>query len=107
MRAGVSRALYGRDGDVAAITAVLDGARAGRGGALVIRGEAGMGKTALLDLAERCAADMTVLRATAIETEAELPFAGLHLQLARWNVSSAWSPGRSSHRTTPSSLAWL
>ena len=81
MRAGVSRALYGRDGDVAAITAVLDGARAGRGGALVIRGEAGMGKTALLDLAERCAADMTVLRATAIETEAELPFAGLHLLL--------------------------
>jgi DNA-binding CsgD family transcriptional regulator len=78
---GVSKALYGRDADLAAITAVLDGARTGRGGVLVIRGEAGMGKTALLDLAERSAADMTVLRATAVETEAALPFAGLHLLL--------------------------
>jgi DNA-binding CsgD family transcriptional regulator len=81
MRVSGGKALYGRDGEAAAIAALLDGARAGRGGALVIRGGAGIGKTALLDLAAGSAADMTVLRVIAIETEAELPFAGLHLLL--------------------------
>jgi predicted ATPase len=76
-----SKGLYGRAAEEAAVAAVLEGARAGCGGVLVLRGEAGIGKTALLDRTARSAADMTVLRATAIETEAELPFAGLHLLL--------------------------
>ena len=77
----MSSALYGRDAQARAVLALLDGARSGRSGALVVRGEAGIGKTALLSLAERAAGGMTVLRGTAIETEAELPFAGLHLLL--------------------------
>ena len=73
--------LRGRDSEVRAVLALLGHARAGQSGALVIRGEAGTGKTALLDVAAGAARGMTLLRATAIETEAELPFAGLHLLL--------------------------
>ena len=73
--------VYGREAEARAILALLDNARAGRSGALAVRGQAGIGKTALLRLAADAAADMTVLRATAVETEAELPFAGLHLLL--------------------------
>ena len=68
--------VYGREAEARAILALLDNARAGRSGALAVRGQAGIGKTALLRLAADAAADMTVLRATAVETEAELPFAG-------------------------------
>jgi DNA-binding CsgD family transcriptional regulator len=74
-------ALYGRDAEADVIATLLDGAHAGRSGAVVISGPAGIGKTALLEFAERASAGMTVLRATAIETEAELPFAGLHMLL--------------------------
>ena len=74
--------LYGRDSERASIGALLDAARASRSGALVLRGEAGIGKSALLlDTRER-AADMHVLTARGVESEAELPFAGLH-QLLR------------------------
>jgi DNA-binding CsgD family transcriptional regulator len=73
--------LRGREAEADVIAALLGRVRSGCGTALVIRGEAGIGKTALLGLAERAATDITVLRATAIETEAELPFAGLHLLL--------------------------
>ena len=52
--------------------------RSGRAGSLVLRGEAGIGKTALLDAAEEKAAGARVLRVTGVESEAELPFAGLH-----------------------------
>jgi DNA-binding CsgD family transcriptional regulator len=75
--------LYGRAGEQAAIEALLAAAREGRSGALVLRGEAGIGKTALLDAAAEAAApDFRVLRAAGIEDEAELPFAGLQLLLA-------------------------
>src|SRR5262249_36708746 len=45
---------------------------------LVLRGEAGLGKSALLADAVESASDMRVLRAIGVETESELPFAGLH-----------------------------
>jgi predicted ATPase len=48
--------LCGRSEQLAAIDQLLEGMRAGRAGALVLRGEAGIGKTALLDAAEQKAA---------------------------------------------------
>jgi DNA-binding CsgD family transcriptional regulator len=62
--------------------AVLDGlgadARAGRSGVLVVRGDAGVGKTALLEHAIRSASDLRVLRSVGVEAEMELAFAALH-----------------------------
>src|SRR5215471_11894192 len=61
---------------------VLDGLlgdlRSGRGRALVVRGEAGVGKSALLEYAAGAAAEMRVVRAAGVESEMELAFAGLH-----------------------------
>nr|WSX73430.1 AAA family ATPase [Streptomyces sp. NBC_00899]WSX80504.1 AAA family ATPase [Streptomyces sp. NBC_00899] len=73
--------LHGRDGEAAELRVLLDGARAGRSGVLVLRGEAGIGKTALLDDAVAAAGDMTVVRGSGVEFEAELPYAGLQLLL--------------------------
>ncbi|MEU5876167.1 AAA family ATPase [Spirillospora sp. NPDC047279] len=75
--------LYGRQTEVATMERLLAAAREGRSGALCVHGEAGIGKTALLDhVADAAgAAGMRVLRALGTETEAELPFAGLHLLL--------------------------
>src|SRR4029450_5662239 len=50
----------------------------GRGRALVLRGSAGIGKTLLLDYAMQRASGFQVLHYAAVESEAELPFAGLH-----------------------------
>ena len=74
--------LYGRDLERSAINALLDDARAARGGVLVLRGRAGAGKSALLDDAVAAAGGVRVLRATGVESEFELPFAALH-QLLR------------------------
>src|SRR3954468_9617657 len=54
------------------------GARAGQSGALVLRGAAGIGKTALLEYAVELASDLTVLRAVGVEPELELAFGALH-----------------------------
>jgi DNA-binding CsgD family transcriptional regulator len=75
--------LYGRDGELAAIDGLLDRARGGRSGTLVLRGEAGIGKSALLDHAAGAADGMRVLRGTGVETESGMPYAGLHLLLGR------------------------
>src|SRR2546421_5741327 len=74
--------LWARDKEMAAIDAQLQAARESRGGPLRLTGEAGIGKSALLDYAERRASGMTVLRARAAEDEAALPYATLH-QLLR------------------------
>ena len=74
--------LVGRDRERAAIDRLLAEARGSRGGALVLRGEPGYGKSALLDYALGRSDGMQVLRAVGVEPEAELPFAALH-QLLR------------------------
>ncbi|HEX6461313.1 MAG TPA: AAA family ATPase [Thermoleophilaceae bacterium] len=74
--------LYGRDAERARIAELLDRARGGQSGVLVLRGEAGVGKSALLDDARERAAGMTVLSGGGVESEAQLPYAGLH-QLVR------------------------
>ena len=76
--------LLGRERECAAIDALLDGARASRSCALVIRGEPGIGKSALLRYAVDAANDMHVLSGSGVEAESELPFAGLHQLL--WEV---------------------
>jgi hypothetical protein len=70
--------LIGRDREGAAIDRLLAEARGSRGGALVLRGEPGYGKSALLDYARGRGAGMRILRAVGVEPEAELPFAALH-----------------------------
>ncbi|WP_433888124.1 AAA family ATPase [Streptomyces sp. CA-111067] len=73
--------LYGRDAESAVVGALVEGARGGRSGVLVLRGEAGIGKSALVDEVVAAAGGMTVVRGTGVEFEAELPFAGLQLLL--------------------------
>ena len=74
--------LRGRRRECAALDALLDSARAGSSGVLVVRGEAGIGKTALLDYAACQARGFRVARLCGVESEIELPFAALHLLLA-------------------------
>ena len=74
--------LLGRDGERLALRRLLADARVGRSGVLALVGEAGIGKTALLDDAAALAAGMQILRARGIESEADVPFAGL-LELLR------------------------
>jgi DNA-binding CsgD family transcriptional regulator len=69
--------LVGRDAECARIDALLGAARGRRSAALVVRGEAGIGKTALLDYAVERSGGFRVLRALGAESEAELPFAGV------------------------------
>ncbi|MCX2929434.1 AAA family ATPase [Mycobacterium sp. CVI_P3] len=74
----VRHVLHGRADEVAVIHRLLTEARAGHSALLVVQGEAGSGKTALLDHIAADAADFTVLRCAGVESEANLPFAALH-----------------------------
>jgi hypothetical protein len=73
----------GRDAEIALLTSLLDGID-GTGGALVLYGEPGIGKSRLLGVAAGLARERgcTVLSAAGVQSEAHLPFAGLH-QLLR------------------------
>ena len=70
--------LRGRRDECVVLDRLLDGARAGRSSALVLEGEAGVGKTALLDYTIASASDLRVLRAVGAESEMEIAFAALH-----------------------------
>ncbi|MFD0351034.1 AAA family ATPase [Kitasatospora aburaviensis] len=74
--------LYGRATEEGQLRSLLLRAAEGTSGALVVHGEAGIGKTALLEHLAADAGAARVLRTTGIESETELPFAALH-QLLR------------------------
>ena len=68
----------GRSKECAVLDRLLDDAREGRSAALVIRGDAGVGKTALIRHAARQASGFRLARIGGVESEMELPYAGLH-----------------------------
>ena len=70
--------LVGRESEQRRIATLIAGARVRQSGVLVIRGEAGIGKTALLDDTARSAGEMRVLRASGSEFETGIGFSGLH-----------------------------
>ena len=75
--------LLDRRGERAAVDRVLDRAWAGSSAVLVVRGEPGIGKTALLGYAAGRALGFRVVRAWGVESEMELAFAGLHLRVPK------------------------
>jgi DNA-binding CsgD family transcriptional regulator len=77
-RSGRPKQLAGRGSQGARLDQLLADARAGQSGVLVLRGEPGIGKTALLGYAAESASGFQVARAAGVESEMELPFAGLH-----------------------------
>lgn len=72
----------GRDHELRTVRHLLEAARSGRSGGLLVTGAPGAGRTALLEHAGDQARDFTVLRASAAPGEVQLPLAGLH-QLLR------------------------
>src|SRR3954468_10779948 len=69
--------MVGRTEEQARLTQLLQAALEGRSGTLLLHGPAGIGKTELLRHAEAQASDFEVLKARGIETESDIPFAGL------------------------------
>lgn len=75
----LSTELRGRQSECATLDALVAGLRAGASQVLILRGEAGVGKTALLDyLASGLGPSCRLARAAGVESEVELPFSGLH-----------------------------
>ena len=69
--------LLGRRRERGELDRLVTDLRAGSSRALVLRGEAGVGKSALLDYLAQCASGCAVARAAGVESEMDLPFAGL------------------------------
>ncbi|WP_084434164.1 helix-turn-helix transcriptional regulator [Kibdelosporangium aridum] len=70
--------LRGRDRECQTLDELVEAVRAGQSRALVMRGEAGIGKTALLEYVAGRAGGFRVAHATGVPSEAEFAFAGLH-----------------------------
>jgi len=75
--AGVTR-LRGRRAECAALAETVAAVREGESRTLVVRGDPGVGKSALLDYVAETASDLRLVRAAGVESEMELPFAALH-----------------------------
>ena len=69
--------MLGRAGECGMLDALVAGVRRGESRSLVLRGEAGIGKTALLEYLVESASDLTVVHAVGVEAEMELAYAGL------------------------------
>src|SRR3954447_19684071 len=70
--------LRGRSHECGVLDRLIQEVSSGRSGAVVLRGEPGIGKTALLDYAVESASGLTVVRSVGVQSEMELPFAALH-----------------------------
>jgi DNA-binding CsgD family transcriptional regulator len=70
--------LVGRAAESSTVERMLAGAREGRSAVLIVRGEAGVGKSALLEAGLEQADDFMVLRGVGVEVESELAYAALH-----------------------------
>jgi len=78
VEAGRHKSLRGRAEECGVLDGLVADVRRGEGRSLVLRGEAGIGKTALLEYLVESAPGMTVLRAVGVESEMELAYASLH-----------------------------
>jgi Cdc6-like AAA superfamily ATPase len=70
--------LEGRARECALLDGLVGAIREGESQSLVLRGDAGIGKTALLEYLIESASDLTVVRAVGVESEMELAYASLH-----------------------------
>lgn len=70
--------IIGRDAEILTMERLVGGARIAESGVLVLTGEAGIGKTSLLDHIAGTAESVRVLRARGSESEHDIPFSGLH-----------------------------
>ena len=70
--------LLGRHSERSALDLLVSSVRAGESQTLVLRGDAGAGKSALLDYVVERASDCRILHAVGVEAEMELAYAGLH-----------------------------
>ncbi|MEU1518668.1 AAA family ATPase [Streptomyces sp. NPDC005811] len=77
-RRGSRAGLLGRENECKALVDLVEGARAGRSGVLVLRGEPGIGKTELLRHLLARATGCRTIRAAGVQSEMELSYAGLH-----------------------------
>jgi DNA-binding CsgD family transcriptional regulator len=77
-RSGQRTGLLGRSSECALLDDLLWSIRRGESRSLVLYGEAGIGKTALIEYLVASASDITVVRAAGVESEMELAYAGLH-----------------------------
>ena len=75
---GQHAALLGRAQECAALDDLVAAIRRGESRSLVLRGEAGIGKTALLEYLVESGSDLNVVRAAGVESEMELAYASLH-----------------------------
>jgi DNA-binding CsgD family transcriptional regulator len=85
--------LRGRHSECASLDRLLEDVRGGQSRVLVLRGDAGVGKTALLDYLAVSASGCRIARAAGVESEMELAFAGLHLLCAPMLPHLAQLPG--------------
>ena len=70
--------MHDRRDERAALEGLLQRIRVGQSSVLVLRGEAGIGKTALMEFVAEQATECRVARAVGVQAEMELAFAGLH-----------------------------
>ena len=95
--------LRGRATEIGRLDDLVVAARARRSGAVVLRGEAGIGKTALLRHVASRSDDALVLHAEGVEAEMELPFASLHQLCAPLLGYSRRYRRRNARRSSPRS----